>query len=240
MINKIYFDGPEFSQISFPDVGSPLGEQLVKFHDNVMFVVVFITILVGWLMVSAFVNKSYYKYLTHGTLIEIIWTIIPAVILVGIAFPSLQLLYCLDEVTDPFITIKAVGHQWYWSYEYSDIEEGSIEFDSYMVNSSDLNLGDMRLLEVDNRVVLPVNSEVRVIITGADVIHSFAIPSLGVKADAIPGRLNQVRFLAKRTGVYYGQCSEICGSDHSFMPIVMEVVPMKDFIKWVIDQKEEL
>lgn len=109
-----------------------------------------------------------------------------------------------------------------------------------MVNSGDLSVGDMRLLEVDNRVVLPVNSEVRVIITGADVIHSFAIPSLGVKADAIPGRLNQVRFLAKRTGLYYGQCSEICGSDHSFMPIVMEVVPMKDFIKWVIDQKEEL
>lgn len=234
-----YLDTPEFSGISFPDVATPLGEQLIKFHDNVMFIVVFMTILVGWIMYSAFFNKLYYKYLTHGTSIEVVWTIIPACILVVIAVPSLQVLYSLDEITDPFITIKAIGHQWYWSYEYSDFSDESIEFDSYMVNSSDLAKGDFRLLEVDNRVVLPINTEVRVIITGADVIHSFTVPSLGIKADAIPGRLNQAKFMIKRGGVYYGQCSEICGSDHSFMPIVVEAVPMLDFIKWVVDQKEE-
>jgi len=234
-----YLDTPEFSGISFPDVATPLGEQLVNFHDNVMFVVVFMTILVAWILYSAFYNKNYYKYLTHGTSIEVIWTIIPAVILVFIAIPSLQVLYCLDEVTDPFLTLKAIGHQWYWSYEYGDFKDNFIEFDSYMINSSDLNKGDFRLLEVDNRVVLPINTEIRVIITGDDVIHSFTVPSLGVKADAVPGRLNQVRFMIKRGGLYYGQCSEICGSDHSFMPIVVEAVPMPDFIKWVVNQKEE-
>lgn len=239
MKKYFYLDTPEYSGISFPDVATPLGEQLIKFHDNVMFIVVFMTILVGWLMYSSFFNKNYYKYLTHGTSIEVIWTILPAIILVIIAVPSLQVLYSLDEVTDPFLTFKAIGHQWYWSYEYSDFEEGQVEFDSYMVNSSDLNKGDFRLLEVDNRIVLPINTEIRVIITGADVIHSFTVPSLGVKADAVPGRLNQARFIIKRGGLFYGQCSEICGSDHSFMPIVVEAIPVSDFIKWVIDQKED-
>ena len=139
----------------------------------------------------------------------------------------------MDEVVDPSLTIKAVGHQWYWSYEYSDVNEESIEFDSYMVPTQDLNEGDMRLLEVDNRIVVPINTTVRVVITGADVIHCFAVPSLGVKADAIPGRLNQVSFLAKRPGLYYGQCSEICGSDHSFMPIVVEAVSQEKFVNWI-------
>nr|YP_010890148.1 cytochrome c oxidase subunit II [Stephanomia amphytridis]WJJ70196.1 cytochrome c oxidase subunit 2 [Stephanomia amphytridis] len=236
----LYKDGAEFNQLSFQDVASPLGEQLVFFHDNVMFIIVVITILVGWMMVSSFINKHYYKYLIHGTIIEVIWTIIPAVILLFIAFPSLQLLYSLDEITDPSLTIKAIGHQWYWSYEYSDIEEESIEFDSYMIPSSDLEKGDLRLLEVDNRVIIPLNTEIRVVITGADVIHCFTVPSLGVKADAIPGRLNQVSFLIKRPGIYYGQCSEICGSDHSFMPIVVEAVSQEKFVNWIINQKENI
>nr|YP_010890001.1 cytochrome c oxidase subunit II [Stephalia dilata]WJJ69988.1 cytochrome c oxidase subunit 2 [Stephalia dilata] len=235
-----YKDSAEFSQLSFQDVSSPLGEQLIFFHDNVMFIIVVITILVGWIMVSAFVNKHYYKYLIHGSTIEIIWTLIPAIILLFISFPSLQLLYSLDEITDPSLTIKAVGHQWYWSYEYSDIEEESIEFDSYMVPSSDLEKGDFRLLEVDNRIVVPLNTEVRVVVTGADVIHCFSVPSLGVKVDAIPGRLNQVSFLVKRSGIYYGQCSEICGSDHSFMPIVVEAVSQEKFINWILNQQENL
>lgn len=239
-IMNYYKDTSEESQLLFSDVGSPIAEQLSFFHDNIMFILIIITMLVGWMLISAIYNKHYYKYLVEGTFIEIVWTTIPAIILLFIAFPSLQLLYSMDEIVDPSLTIKAVGHQWYWSYEYSDIDEESIEFDSYMIPASDLEQGDLRLLEVDNRVVVPVNTQVRVVITGADVIHSFAVPSLGVKADAIPGRLNQVSFLAKRPGTYYGQCSEICGSDHSFMPIVVEAVSQEKFVNWVEMKQEEM
>ena len=237
---SLYKDASEINQIDFPDVGSPISEQLIFFHDDIMFIVLLILMLVGWLLISAIYNKYYYKYLVEGTFIEIIWTSIPAFILLFIAFPSLQLLYSMDEIIDPSLTIKAVGHQWYWSYEYSDVDDESIEFDSYMIPTSDLEEGDLRLLEVDNKIVVPVNTQVRVVITGADVIHCFAVPSLGVKADAIPGRLNQVSFLAKRPGTYYGQCSEICGSDHSFMPIVVEAVSQEKFINWVEIKQEEI
>lgn len=236
----IYKDGVEPQQLSFQDAASPISEQLIFFHDDIMFILLIILVLVGWIMISSMTNKHYYKYLVEGTTIEIIWTVIPAIILFFIAFPSLQLLYSMDEVIDPALTIKAIGHQWYWSYEYSDVEDESIEFDSYMVATSDLEDGDLRLLEVDNRVVVPVNTQVRVVITGADVIHCFTVPSLGVKADAIPGRLNQVSFLIKRPGVYYGQCSEICGSDHSFMPIVVEGVSQEKFVNWVALKQEEM
>lgn len=244
MINSkfiyVYKDTSEINQISFPDVGSPISEQLVFFHDNIMFILLLILMVVGWMLFSAIINKHYYKYLVEGTFIEIVWTTIPAIILLFIAFPSLQLLYSMDEVVDPSLTIKAVGHQWYWSYEYSDVYEEAIEFDSYMIPTSDLEVGDLRLLEVDNRVIIPVNTQIRVVITGADVIHCFAVPSLGVKADAIPGRLNQVSFLAKRPGTYYGQCSEICGSDHSFMPIVVEVVSQEKFVNWIEMKQKEI
>lgn len=240
IFNFIYKDGMEHSQLDFQDAGSPISEQLIFFHDNIMFILTTILVLVGWMIVSAILNKHYYKYLVEGTVIEIVWTIIPAVILIFIAFPSLQLLYSMDEVVDPSLTIKAIGHQWYWSYEYSDVENQPIEFDSYMISTSDLEEGDLRLLEVDNRVVLPVNTQVRVVITGADVIHSFAIPSLGVKVDAVPGRLNQASMIIKRPGVFYGQCSEICGSDHSFMPIVVEGVSQEKFVNWVIEKQEEM
>ena len=163
-------------------------------------------------------------------------TITPAFILIAIAFPSFRLLYLLDEVISPTITIKVVGHQWYWSYEYSDYinESGeSIEFDSYMLPESDLELGQFRLLDVDNRVVIPTDTHIRLIVTGADVIHSFAVPSLGVKIDAVPGRLNQTSILAERTGTFYGQCSEICGVWHGFMPIAIEAVSVQDYLSWV-------
>lgn len=235
-----YKDAMEPKQLGFQDSASPIAEQLVFFHDNVMFIIIVITVLVGWVMLTSIINKHYYKYLVEGTTIEIIWTLIPAVILVFIAFPSLQLLYSMDEVVDPSLTIKAIGHQWYWSYEYSDVDGESIEFDSYMIPTSDLETGDLRLLEVDNRIVIPVNTQVRVVITGADVIHCFALPSLGVKADAIPGRLNQVSFLIKRPGVFYGQCSEICGSDHSFMPIVVEGVSQEKFVNWISEKQDEM
>lgn len=139
----------------------------------------------------------------------------------------------MDEVIDPALTIKVVGHQWYWSYEYSDYQPASIEFDSYMIPSSELRKGELRLLEVDNRLIVPIETEVRVLVTGGDVLHSFAVPALNVKIDAVPGRLNQTSFFLKRPGVFYGQCSEICGANHSFMPIVVEGVSLEKYMNWI-------
>lgn len=205
-------------------------EEIIFFHDQVMFILIIIITTVLWLIVKALGGKVYHRYLVDGTLLEIVWTIVPAVILVLIAFPSLKLLYLMDEVMAPALTIKAIGHQWYWSYEYSDYQTQTLEFDSYMVPTSDLNKGDFRLLEVDNRLVVPINTHVRVLVTGADVLHSFAVPALAVKMDAVPGRLNQTGFFVKRPGVFYGQCSEICGANHSFMPIVVEAVSLDKYI----------
>ena len=240
IVSFLYGDSAEWSQLDFQDAASPISEQLIFFHDNILFILSVVLVVVGWMIVSGVSNKHYYKYLVEGTTIEIVWTIIPAVILIFIAFPSLQLLYSMDEVVDPSLTVKVIGHQWYWSYEYSDVEGEATEFDSYMVPTSDLEPGDLRLLEVDNRVVLPVNTHIRVIVTGADVIHSFALPSLGIKVDAIPGRLNQTPLLIKRPGVFHGQCSEICGSDHSFMPIVIEGVSQEKFIGWIEKKQVEM
>lgn len=209
-------------------------EEIIFFHDQVMFILIIIITTVMWLILKALSGKAYHRYLVDGTLLEIIWTIVPAVILVLIALPSLKLLYLMDEVMDPGLTIKAIGHQWYWSYEYSDYQTETLEFDSYMVPTSDLNKGDFRLLEVDNRLVVPINTHVRVLVTGADVLHSFAVPALAVKMDAVPGRLNQTGFFIKRPGIFYGQCSEICGANHSFMPIVIEAVSLEKYINWVL------
>nr|AET13151.1 cytochrome c oxidase subunit 2 [Chiropsalmus quadrumanus] len=232
-------DSPQPWQLSFQDGASPVSEEIMFFHDKVMFILTIIIVVVLWLIVKALSNRYYYKYLVEGTTIEVVWTLIPAVILVFIAFPSLKLLYLMDEVIEPSITIKAVGHQWYWSYEYSDYGGESVEFDSYMIPTDELALGDTRLLEVDNRVVVPVSSHVRVLVTGADVLHSFAVPSLAIKMDAVPGRLNQTGFFIKRAGVYYGQCSEICGANHSFMPIVIEAVSLGQYLTWVSNLLED-
>jgi cytochrome c oxidase subunit 2 len=186
-------------------------------------------------------NNPIASNITHGTTIEIIWTVTPSIILMVIAVPSFALLYSIDEVIDPAITLKVIGHQWYWSYEYSDysdIEGNSISFDSYMTSDDDLESGQIRLLEVDNRVVLPANTHVRALVTATDVLHSWAIPSLGVKMDACPGRLNQVSIFIKRQGTFFGQCSELCGVQHGFMPIVIEAVSVEDYIKWVSVQTE--
>ncbi len=180
-----------------------------------------------------------HKYLNHGTLIGLIWTITPAVILILIAFPSFKLLYLMDEVSDPSMSVLAEGHQWYWSYQYPDFldsDDQFIEFDSYIVPESDLEEGGLRMLEVDNRVILPELTHVRFIITAGDVIHSFAVPSLGIKTDAYPGRLNQVSVFINREGVFYGQCSEICGILHSSMPIVVESVSLEKFLTWLEEQ----
>nr|YP_010569042.1 cytochrome c oxidase subunit II [Fannia canicularis]UEV87284.1 cytochrome c oxidase subunit 2 [Fannia canicularis]UZC78830.1 cytochrome c oxidase subunit II [Fannia canicularis] len=220
-----------WANLGLQDSSSPLMEQLIFFHDHALLILVMITILVGYLMFTLFFNKYVNRYLLHGQTIEIIWTILPAIILFFIALPSLRLLYLLDEINEPLITLKAIGHQWYWSYEYSDFN--NIEFDSYMIPTNEILIDNFRLLDVDNRVVLPMNSQIRILVTAADVIHSWTIPALGVKVDGTPGRLNQTNFLINRPGLFYGQCSEICGANHSFMPIVIESIPTNYFIKWI-------
>nr|YP_009346542.1 cytochrome c oxidase subunit II [Apriona swainsoni]YP_010873066.1 cytochrome c oxidase subunit II [Batocera horsfieldi]APA32594.1 cytochrome c oxidase subunit II [Apriona swainsoni]WGV34286.1 cytochrome c oxidase subunit II [Batocera horsfieldi] len=213
------------------DSASPLMEQLSFFHDHTLMILVIITVLVGQLMITLFFNTFSHRYLLESQSIEIIWTVLPAVTLIFIALPSLRLIYILDEVNNPSLTIKAIGHQWYWSYEYTDFK--NIEFDSYMLPTNSLAPFHFRLLDVDNRTILPYESQIRLLVTATDVIHSWTIPSLGVKIDATPGRLNQVSFSTNRTGLFYGQCSEICGANHSFMPIVIESISPKYFIKWI-------
>nr|QFQ01333.1 cytochrome c oxidase subunit II [Nematocarcinus gracilis] len=225
-----------WSSLGFQDSASPLMEQLTFFHDHAMLVLILITTLVGYMMASLFFNKLTNRFLLEGQTIEVIWTILPAIILIFIALPSLRLLYLLDEVNNPSITLKTIGHQWYWSYEYSDFLQ--VEFDSYMIPSNELSDSGFRLLDVDNRAVLPMNTQVRVLISAADVIHSWTVPALGIKADAVPGRLNQVSFTINRPGLYFGQCSEICGANHSFMPIVVESTSINSFLDWISSSSE--
>nr|ADI33895.1 cytochrome c oxidase subunit II [Rhinusa antirrhini]ADI33897.1 cytochrome c oxidase subunit II [Rhinusa antirrhini] len=216
------------------DSASPLMEQLTYFHDHTLMISIIIMVLVGRMLISMLLNKFNHRFLLEGQLIETVWTILPAIILIFIALPSLRLLYILDEIYSPEITVKVIGHQWFWSYEYSDYK--ILDFDSYMIPIKELSEMDFRLLEVDNRMVVPFNTQIRVIVTSSDVIHSWAIPSLGVKMDATPGRLNQTNFNINRTGLFFGQCSEICGTNHSFMPIVIEAVSTETFIEWVNSQ----
>nr|ACT80193.1 cytochrome c oxidase subunit 2 [Bradysia amoena] len=220
-----------WSNLNLQDSTSPLMEQLIYFHDHSLLILILITVLVSYLMIMLFFNSFTNRFLLSGQTIEIIWTIIPAIILMFIALPSLRLLYLLDEISSPLITLKTIGHQWYWSYEYSDFN--SIEFDSYMIPVNEMKLNNFRLLDVDNRIILPFNTKIRILISAADVIHSWTIPSLGVKVDGTPGRLNQTNFLINRPGLFFGQCSEICGANHSFMPIVIESVKLNYFINWI-------
>nr|YP_010118679.1 cytochrome c oxidase subunit II [Pelopidas mathias]QQY86876.1 cytochrome c oxidase subunit II [Pelopidas mathias] len=219
-----------WSNINLQNSASPLMEQIIFFHDHTLIILIMITILVSYMMISLFFNKYINRFLLEQQMIEMIWTILPAITLIFIALPSLRLLYLLDELNNPLITLKSIGHQWYWSYEYSDFS--NIEFDSYMIQSPDQN-NNFRLLDVDNRVTIPMNNQIRILVTATDVIHSWTIPSLGVKIDANPGRLNQTNFYINRPGIFYGQCSEICGANHSFMPIVIESISIKNFIKWI-------
>lgn len=243
---QVNCDAPKPWGIYFQDSAAPQMEGLVELHDSIMFYLIVILFGVGWILTSVIVNYASdkspisHKYLNHGTLIELIWTITPALILILIAFPSFKLLYLMDEVSDPAMTVMAEGHQWYWSYQYSDFlnnDNENIEFDSYMVGEDDLENGSLRMLEVDNRLVLPELTHIRIIVTAADVIHSLAVPSLGIKCDAYPGRLNQISVLINREGVFYGQCSEICGILHSSMPIVVESVSLEKFLSWLDEQQ---
>nr|YP_010956903.1 cytochrome c oxidase subunit II [Paralichthys albigutta]WMY90048.1 cytochrome c oxidase subunit II [Paralichthys albigutta] len=218
------------TQLGFQDAASPLMEELLHFHDHALMIVILISTMVLYIIVAMVTAKLTDKLVLDSQEIEIIWTVLPAIILILIAFPSLRILYLMDEINDPHLTIKAIGHQWYWSYEYTDYED--LGFDSYMIPTQDLTPGQFRLLEADHRMVTPVESPIRVLISAEDVLHSWAIPALGVKVDAVPGRLNQTTFIISRPGVFFGQCSEICGANHSFMPIVVEAVPLQHFENW--------
>ena len=235
-------DAPSSWGIYFQDSGTPQMEGLIELHDIIMYYLIIILFGVGWILFSIMYNfistKSpiSHKYLNHGTLIELIWTITPAIVLILIAFPSFKLLYLMDEVNDPSMTIIAEGHQWYWSYQYPDFLDSNdefIEFDSYIIPESDLEPGSLRMLEVDNRVILPELTHIRILVTAGDVIHSFACPSLGIKCDAYPGRLNEISIFINREGVFYGQCSEICGILHSSMPIAIESISPSKFVNWL-------
>jgi cytochrome c oxidase subunit 2 len=233
-------------QLDFQPAASPVMEQFVWLHDILLVIITLISIVVLGLLVyvclrfRAKANPVPNKF-THNTLVEVIWTVIPILILVGIAIPSLRIHYQYSDnetiIANPDLTIKALGNQWYWKYEYPD--EG-IAYDSNMKAQKDLLPGEPRLLAVDNPIVVPVNKVVRVQITGADVMHAFAVPAFGVKMDAIPGRLNETWFKATEEGIYYGQCSELCGKLHGFMPIEIRVVSEAEYQEWLAYAKQKL
>jgi len=236
-------DVPRPWGLYFQDTASPQMEALIELHNFIMFYLIGILLTVTWMMLSLWVNFTgsifSNKYTNHGTLIELIWTITPAVILILIAFPSFKLLYITDDVTDPLMTFKVEGHQWYWSYEIADfLNEMNeyVSFDSYMINETELESGKLRMLEVDNRIILPELTHTRFNISSTDVIHSVACPSLGIKCDAYPFKSNQVSVYSNREGTYYGQCSEICGILHSSMPIVIQSVSFEKFLIWLKSQ----
>lgn len=220
-----------WGQLLIQDAASPIILQLISFHDHTLIILTLVISIVAYAIITIITNKLTNRYLLEAQQIETVWTILPAIILVFLAIPSLRLLYLTDEVTNPNITLKVIGHQWYWRYEYTDFT--NTEFDSYIIQTPDLSFGEYRLLEVDNRISLPINIETRVLVTAADVIHSWTIPSLGVKVDAVPGRLNQLGFTITVPGVYYGQCSEICGANHSFIPISLEAINITSFLNWL-------
>nr|YP_009571054.1 cytochrome c oxidase subunit II [Chelodina burrungandjii]AUY54987.1 cytochrome c oxidase subunit II [Chelodina burrungandjii] len=217
-------------QLEFQDAMSPIMEELLHFHDHTLMIVFLISTLVLYIISSMMMTKLTHTSTMDAQEVEMIWTILPAIVLITIALPSLQVLYLTDEINNPHLTIKTMGHQWYWTYEYTDYE--NLEFDSYMIPTQNLPNGYSRLLEVDHRMIAPMETPIRMLISAEDVLHSWAVPSLGVKTDAVPGRLNQTSFIMMQPGLFYGQCSEICGANHSFMPIVIESTPLSQFENW--------
>lgn len=222
---------------TFQDPASESMQAIIDLYDNIVFYLILILIVTFWFALSSLTNNDYLPQVTHGNTIEIIWTIIPASILWKIGIPSLKLLYLLDEIIEPEVTVKAIANQWYWSYELSDYitedNEESISFDSFLLADSDLSLGDLRALTVDNYLVLPINTSIRLLVTSNDVIHSFAVPSLGIKVDALPGRINKLGFIINRESTFLGQCSELCGTLHYGMPIGIKAVPLSHYLSYL-------
>jgi len=254
LFNSFYTscDAPESWQYGLQDPATPIAEGIINFHNYLVLILIVIGVLVFWLLyfvTKTFSDKTTFNSIkfTHSSLLEIIWTVLPAIILLLIAIPSFSLLYSLEDQISPTITLKIIGHQWYWSYEFeSGIKTKDnrglyfLSFDSYLVPETELFTGAFRLLEVDKRVALPINTHIRLLITAADVLHSWAVPSFGIKVDACPGRLSQASLFLKREGVYYGQCSEICGVNHGFMPIVVVGVPFEEFTSFFVTENEDL
>nr|YP_010454784.1 cytochrome c oxidase subunit II [Pachycephus smyrnensis]ARO34946.1 cytochrome c oxidase subunit II [Pachycephus smyrnensis]UTY22574.1 cytochrome c oxidase subunit II [Pachycephus smyrnensis] len=220
-----------WSLISLQDANSPTMEHLTMFHDHTLFINIVITMVVIYTIVTILAGQFWNRRMAQNQNLELMWTLVPIVILFFMAFPSIKILYLMDEIFSPVLTMKCLGHQWYWSYEYSDFN--NVEFDAFMIPTETLSTHEFRLLEVNNRTIVPFNNQIRLLVTSLDVIHSWTVPSLGIKIDATPGRINQVFMFLDRPGLYYGQCSEICGANHSFMPISIESVNLPLFIHWI-------
>lgn len=229
-------------QLGFQEPASPVMEMLSSMHDYLLVTITLISLFVLAAIVFICIrfsrkNNPVPSKTTHNAKLEVIWTVIPILILVAIAIPSLRAHYYMENTEEAEMTVKVLGYQWYWRYEYPD--HGGFGFDSYMKKDADLLEGEHRLLAVDNRMVVPVDTNIRIQLTGADVIHAFAVPALGVKRDAVPGRLNETWFKATKTGTFYGQCSELCGVGHGFMPIAVDVVSKEEFAKWVAQRNPD-
>ena len=238
----LFANEPKDWQLGFQKAGSGHMEDIVWFHDYMLLpIITGITVFVLFLVIYACIRfrasrNPVASTTTHNTFIEVIWTLVPCLILIVIAVPSFKVLYEQDEIPPADVTIKAVGYQWYWGYEYPD---ENIIFDSYMIDDKDLQPGQPRLLTVDNEIFVPVNKVVKVLITANDVLHAWALPSFGVKRDAVPGRINETWFKADRTGTFYGQCSELCGVKHAFMPITVNVVTQDEYDTWLVEAKQK-
>jgi cytochrome c oxidase subunit 2 len=235
-------DMPRPWEMGFQAPATPVMDRIEDFHNLLLVIITVIAAFVLVLLVVVMVRFNAKanptpSRTTHNTFIEVAWTVIPIMILLIIAIPSFKLLYYEDKAVNPDMTLKATGHQWYWSYQYPD--KGNFEFDSIVVQDSDLKPGQPRLLTVDNPAVVPVGATVRVLVTGSDVIHDWSVPSFGVKIDAIPGRLNETWFKAEREGTFYGQCDQLCGQGHGFMPIEVHVVSKADFDKWAAGAQKQ-
>nr|QTA71658.1 cytochrome c oxidase subunit 2 [Lens contradens] len=227
-----------WGQMGLQEATSVLGVELVCLYDYMMLILVLIFSFVGWILFKVGVSKVFGRFYLENNHLEIVWTLLPFVLLFCLGLPSIKLLYLMDDAGLPETTIKVVGHQWYWSYEYVDMRGSSYSYDSYMLNESMLEEDSYRLFEVDNRCVAPRMVKMRGLVTSSDVIHSWAIPSSGVKVDSVPGRVNQVGLCFLRAGVYYGQCSELCGVNHSFMPICVECVSVNAYSKWILSNHD--
>ena len=237
---RLFADQPKEWQLGFQDAASQGMREIISFHNNILLpIIIAISVFVLFLMIYACIRfrasrNPVPSKTTHNVAVEVLWTLIPCLILIVMAVPSFKILYKQDTIPKAEVTIKAVGYQWYWGYEYPD---ENIIFESYMIKEEDLKENQPRLLTVDNQVVVPVNKVVKVLITANDVLHAWALPSFGVKRDAVPGRINETWFKAEKVGTYYGQCSELCGIQHAFMPITVRVVSEEDYEKWLLDAK---
>ena len=231
---------PKEWQLGFQNAASQSMREIVNFHDNLLLpIIIAISVFVLFLMIYVSIRFRASKNpipskTTHNVTVEILWTLIPCLILIVLAVPSFKILYKQDTIPKADVTVKAIGYQWYWGYEYPD---ENIIFDSYMIETKDLKENQPRLLSVDNEVVVPVDKVVKVLITANDVLHAWALPSFGVKRDAVPGRINETWFKAEKVGTYYGQCSELCGIKHAFMPITVRVVSEADYTEWLTGAK---